>query len=232
MKNEFRRTFFAVFVLTALWLAAPASALNMRTERVQFPRGQTGTVIQGTIRGDQIVDYVLGAQAGQTMSIGMTTGNASSYFNVTAPGAFAAMHIGSTNGNNFHTVIPSSGDYRVRVYLMRNAARRDERADYRLNLSITGSQAAKPTPALDYADGLSGGPDFWEVTGVAAGDRLNMRKGPSTSEQVTATFDNGTKLRNLGCRMSGGQRWCKVEIPQQDGWSGWVAGRYLREASY
>jgi hypothetical protein len=138
MKNDFRPTFFVAFVLLALWLAAPASAQNVRTERVQFPRGQTGTVIDGTIQGGQIVDYVLGAQAGQTMSIGMTTSNASSYFNVTAPGASAAMHIGSTKGNNFRTVIPSSGDYRVRVYLMRNAARRNERADYRLNLSITG----------------------------------------------------------------------------------------------
>jgi hypothetical protein len=66
------------------------------------------------------------------------------------------------------------------------------------------------------------------VTGVSAGDRLNMRAGPSTSEIVTATFANGTKLRNRGCRMSGGQRWCKVEMLQQ---GGWVAGRYLREAA-
>jgi len=232
MKNDFRSVLFVAFVLAAHWLAAPASAQKIRTERIQLPRGQTGTVIQGAIQGDQIVDYVLGAQAGQTMSIEMTASNASSYFNVTAPGASAAIHVGSIKGNNFSTLIPSSGDYRVRVYLMRNAARRNERADYRLDMSITGGQATSPAPTPDYADGLSGGPDFWEVTGVAADDRLNMRAGPSTSERVTATFANGTKLRNLGCRMSGGQRWCKVEILRQDGWSGWVAGSYLREASH
>jgi len=229
MSNAFGPAFVAASVLAALWLAAPANAQNIRTEQVHFPRGKTGTEIQGTIRGDQIVDYVLGAQAGQTMSIEMMTSNASNYFNVSAPGASAAMHIGSTKGNNFRTVIPSSGDYQVRVYLMRNAARRNESTDYRLKVSITGGQAAKPEP--DYADGLSGGPDYWEVTGVSVGDRLNMRAGPSTSERVTATFANGTKLRNLGCRMSGGQRWCRVEILQHGGWAGWVAGRYLREAA-
>jgi hypothetical protein len=39
-------------------------------------------------------------------------------------------------------------------------------------------------------------------------------------------------MRNLGCRMSGEQRWCQVARPEDPGTKGWVAGRYLRESSY
>jgi hypothetical protein len=47
---------------------------------------------------------------------------------------------------------------------------------------------------------------------------------------VIGALDNGETLRNLGCRMSGEERWCRVETPggaQQ----GWVAGRFLRETA-
>lgn len=209
-----------------------AYAQNIQTARVEFAGGSDGATIPGTIKGDRIVDYVVRAEAGQTMSVDMTVDNPSAYFNVTAPGAAAAMHIGSTAGNKFVTEIPSTGDYVVRVYMMRSAARRNETASYRIEFRITdGDTAAMPPPKTDYADGLSGGPDYWEVTGVSSGDRLNMRQGPSTSNRVTATLANGTVLRNLGCRMSGNQRWCNVEMLQDGGWAGWVAGRYLREAA-
>lgn len=41
---------------------------------------------------------------------------------------------------------------------------------------------------------------------------------------------NGDVLRNRGCQMTDGQRWCGVERPDGSG-RGWVAGRYLRESS-
>ena len=36
------------------------------------------------------------------------------------------MFVGSISGNQFEGRLPASGDYKVRVYLMRSAARRDE----------------------------------------------------------------------------------------------------------
>jgi hypothetical protein len=36
----------------------------------------------------------------------------------------------------FEGVLPASGDYKLRVYLMRSAARRDEIANYRLEMII------------------------------------------------------------------------------------------------
>ena len=46
------------------------------------------------------------------------------------------MFIGSTSGNQFEGSLPASGDYKLRVYMMRSAARRDEVAKYRLEMII------------------------------------------------------------------------------------------------
>ena len=113
---------------------------------------------------------------------------------------------------------------------MRNAARRNETANYSLSVSIRGAASqAPPSSNPDYADGLSGGPDYWEVYGTP--DTLNIRSGPSTKYRVLIAFPVGTVVQNLGCRMSGGQRWCKITQPGGTGVTGWAAGRYLREAA-
>ena len=55
------------------------------------------------------------------------------------------MFVGSTSGGSFTGVLPADGDYMVRVYLMRAAARRDESSDYTLTIGVTGT-ALSPTP--------------------------------------------------------------------------------------
>jgi hypothetical protein len=37
---------------------------NIQTKRVQFKRGATSAVVEGSIKGDQVVDYVVGARQG------------------------------------------------------------------------------------------------------------------------------------------------------------------------
>jgi hypothetical protein len=179
-----------------------------------------------------LVDYLLPASAGQTMTVVLETNNTSNYFNVLAPGLIEAIFIGSTSGNRFEGSLPASGEYQVRVYLMRNAARRDESASFSLKIGIGANDAAAPTRDPDFADGLSGGPDFWEVSGLSKGSALNVRSGPSTNDPVIMQFTIGTVLRNLGCAMSGDQRWCEVALPDNPDTHGWVAGRYLRESGY
>jgi Bacterial SH3 domain len=209
----------------------PCAAQDIRRERVEFRSGASGATLAGSIAGDAIVDYVLDARAGQRMQVDLTTSNPSLYFNVIAPGADSAMFVGSVEGAHFAGALPASGEQVIRVYLMRNAARRGEKAEYSLNVEIGGAAAGAPVPAPadDFADGLAGGPDFWEVTGLEAGGTLNLRGAPSTGDAVLARLPAGEVVRNRGCRMAGGQRWC--EVVRQDGGSGWVAGRYLREAA-
>jgi hypothetical protein len=127
--------------------AAASTDPDHRAERVRFAKGATSTVIKGQIKGDRYIDYQVRAGAGQTLSVEMKTGNASSYFNILAPDSGdVAMFVGSTSGNHFSGVLPTDGDYAIRVYLMRNAARRNESASYALTVGVTG-QALAATPA-------------------------------------------------------------------------------------
>jgi hypothetical protein len=225
-------------LLTGLACATPTLAsADIRQERVHFQAGTSQATLKGHLRGDSDVDYLLGAKAGQRMTVEMHSDNPQNYFNVLPPGGDQALFVGSSSGNRFDGTLPDSGDYRVRVYLMRPAARRGEQAHYSLKVHIGGGQDGQSHSRPhghnpDYADGLAGGPDFWEVAGVSAGDTLNLRAGPSAHERVLGELGNGSVLRNLGCKMADGQRWCRVARPEDTRSEGWVAGRYLRESSY
>ncbi len=128
------------FLAGALLLTVPTMTLaeKTRTERVQFKPGSTSKVIEGQIKGYDFVDYVLNAAKGQNANISMATENGSNYFNILAPGEDeVAMFNGSVHGNQYEGKLPKSGDYKIRVYMMRNAARRNEVAKYRLEMIIT-----------------------------------------------------------------------------------------------
>ena len=110
---------------------------DIRTERVQFHKGASSATVEDHIKGRESVDYVLGAREGQSINVSMATDNTSNYFNIIPPGkANEAIFVGSTSGNQFEGTLPASGDYKIRVYLMRNAARRDETAKYRIEMII------------------------------------------------------------------------------------------------
>lgn len=137
----------------ALWVSAsPAGAQpQIQQKNVQFKKGETGASIKGSLRGDQIVDYRLRASAGQVMVVKFKPSNPSAYFNVLPPGSEEAIHIGSTAGNDFSADLAASGEYRIRVYLMRSAARRNESVTYTLELGVSG--APRKTGAAPDASG-------------------------------------------------------------------------------
>jgi hypothetical protein len=98
----------------------------------------------------------------------------------------------------------------------------------------------------DRASAAADGPDYWEVSGVSAGDVLNMHSQSNARSPTIATIPHdGKGLKNLGCtgiptfaqwsRMTPSERqraararWCRVELA---GKKGWVAGRFLKEGS-
>lgn len=229
LRNSLMRLSRSLAVLAALGVfGATTTHAQDRTERVSFAQGATGTILTGTIRGNQGANYILGAAAGQKMSVSMTTDNASAYFNIRRSGSSEAAYNGSIGGNSTTLALPAGGDWVVQVYLMRNAARRGEVANFRLSISIEGG-AATAKPSLGAGDADASGPDWWSVTGVSAGDLLNVREGPSTKDRVMARVGNGTILRNGGCVGEGRGRWCKVSNP--DGTvTGWASGNFLRES--
>jgi hypothetical protein len=81
---------------------------------------------------------VINARKGQSANISLGSKNSSAYFNLIAPGETDAAIFNSSNeGNQFEGKLPKTGDYKVRVYLMRNAARRNEVANYSLDINIS-----------------------------------------------------------------------------------------------
>jgi|PlaIllAssembly_1097288.scaffolds.fasta_scaffold58755_2 hypothetical protein len=146
-------TFYLRLVTWFLLLAAPMvfAADGIRTERVHFTKGANSAVVEGSIKGYETVDYVLGARAGQHMNVSLATKHGATYFNILAPGENeVAMFNGSVNQNQYEGTLPASGDYKIRVYMMRSAARRNEVAHYRLEMIIEGAgQAAAHAPSHD-----------------------------------------------------------------------------------
>ncbi|MCX9156253.1 hypothetical protein OPU71_08980 [Niveibacterium sp. 24ML] len=126
----------AVVLLSTPAQAEPA----IKVQPVQFKQGASGTTIKAQIKGEQIIDYTLRAAAGQTMVVRFKPGNPSAYFNVLPPGSSGeAIFVGSSAGNDFSSELAASGEYTLRVYLMRNAARRNATAKYTLDISVTGT---------------------------------------------------------------------------------------------
>ncbi|ELS00437.1 hypothetical protein Xen7305DRAFT_00001380 [Xenococcus sp. PCC 7305] len=149
-----RRIFSAVLIaaLTTATVTNFAPALgqtDIRQERVQFQPGASSAIAESSITGYEIVDYVLGASEGQYMNISMATDNLSNYFNILMPGEDeVAMFNGSIRENQYEGILEKSGDYKVRVYMMRNAARRNEVANYRLEMIITEAEDSYDNDAL------------------------------------------------------------------------------------
>ena len=138
-----------------LALAAAASMLmvsvahsdaGIRQEKVQFAKGASSAAIKGQLKGDATVDYVVRAAAGQTLSVKLQKSNPQNYFNVLPPeSAGSAMFVGDAGGD-YTGMLPADGDYVVRVYLMRPAARRGEASNYTVTIGVTGA-ALKPIAA-------------------------------------------------------------------------------------
>jgi hypothetical protein len=228
--------FSALALFLALTVTPVAAKDDIRVEQVRFPAGETGTTIEGRITGRAFVLYKLGAEAGQVMNISLTSNNTATYFNVYAPGSGPgdeALAAGTLTGplmpdlNRFSGALPLSGEYSISVYLYRNAARRGETSDYTLDISITGETGE--IVQGDFADGLQGGPDYWAVR--TSGGTLNLRESASAGAGLVTRLANGTPLRNLGCRMAEGRRWCRVATLSDPGFEGWAAGDFLVEGS-
>jgi hypothetical protein len=145
-----KRQFIVIAIATAalLWCSISFAADAIKSQRIHFSPGKSSATINGSISGDKAVDYKLAAKSGQTMSVKLETSNLSNYFNVLPPGSESALFIGSTSGNEWTGTLPADGDYTIRVYLMRSAGRRDEKADYTMTVGITGGAAAA-APSTD-----------------------------------------------------------------------------------
>jgi hypothetical protein len=147
LSNPFQLWFMACFLLLTASMGFAAD--DIRSERVHFKKGENSAVVAASIKGYETVDYVLSARAGQHMNVSLATKHGATYFNILAPGQNeVAMFNGSVSQNQYEGTLPTTGDYKVRVYMMRSAARRNEVAHYRLEIIIDGAgQSAVHAPS-------------------------------------------------------------------------------------
>jgi hypothetical protein len=190
------------FVLAALvaTLFPTRASDDIRTERVRFKPGTTSTAIEGSIKGYATVDYLVGARDGQQMNVSLATKHTATYFNILAPGENeVAMFNGSTSENQYEGTLPKSGDYRIRVYMMRSAARREEVANYRLEIIVNGGGAQSSGPE---GDAKVAGTDFHatgEIPCSMGGDQptrscpFGVTRRGGGSGTVTVTRPDGRK---------------------------------------
>ena len=135
-----------VAVIPVITIPVEAELQNHSQERVTFAKGDSSAKIKGQLKGDETVDYVLRAKAGQILTVTLKTSHGANYFNVLPPNSTdVAMFIGQIGGD-FKGILPTDGDYTIRVYLMRSAARRNESSDYTLTISVTGKPLV-PVPS-------------------------------------------------------------------------------------
>jgi hypothetical protein len=144
MESLVRKALAAVAVLA---ISSSGAFAAERRETVKFKPGAISATLSGALKGYDTVNYLFDARAGQVVSILFAPKNRSCYFNVFAPGADEAVHIGSTSGNEFGANLTVGGTYRAQVYLMRSAARRGERCSYRMTVEISGGDAKSPPAA-------------------------------------------------------------------------------------
>ena len=206
-------------IALALIVSPGTQAQQPTQQEINLPVLGHYAVVAGVIEGPDIMDYQVSGERGQVLSVDLNARPGSAYFNILPDNSETALFIGATDGGVADVSLPGAGDYRIRVYQMRSAARRGERSEFSLGVSLG---------APEYADGLSGGPDYWQVN-LEQGRGLNLRGGPSTRYASVGLLRVGTPLENQGCRMTGSERWCNIRAAGS-GVTGWAAGQYLTES--
>lgn len=138
------KTLPQVSALAALSLIAAAAfaTAHDRVERVRFGAGGTSATVKGRITGYDTATYVIGANAGQVISVLFSANNNACYFNFIEPGANSAIHMGDIAGNEYSARLHRSGDHRAEVFMMRSEARREKTCKYSITFEITGGGAS------------------------------------------------------------------------------------------
>lgn len=128
-----------LLLAASLTVATSAQAQDIRREVVRFAPGTNSATISGDMASYRMVDYLVAARAGQVMSVTIRSDNGQTAFNVSAPGARQALFAGASAGPRFRRTLGVSGNYTIRVFQMRVAARRNTESAFSLEIALEGA---------------------------------------------------------------------------------------------
>lgn len=94
-----------------LLVSTTSKAQEGKTQRVRFPKGRTSTILRGAVVRGTRDNYILGAAAGQTMTVHVTSREKNASFSIAGPGG--SMLVEDTD--DWSGELPSRGDYRIEV---------------------------------------------------------------------------------------------------------------------
>jgi hypothetical protein len=150
-------------------LGSMAQAADVRTNHVHFARGASAATLHGHVVGRDSVHYLLAVRAGQMLRVVLHGGDGAVAFNVFEPGHVpgrdGALYVGEHNGPRMEVRTAHDGEYLIQVFLNRAAARRGERANYSLDIAVTGGAAQAASPAARPGDAVVPGTHF-HATGM------------------------------------------------------------------
>lgn len=128
--------FCAVIVACAVSMGAASMETDRRVAVTVQADGKP-QVFEDSIIEYEAVSYVVPVRQGQTLRAVLASSNAANHFDIYAPDAAKPFYVGSESGNSHSLKVPSSGNYTVRVFLLRFAARDGQDARYELELTVS-----------------------------------------------------------------------------------------------
>jgi hypothetical protein len=130
-----RRRILATAV--AATLAATAFSQDVaRQARLALEAGQASTHIEDSIEAFESVSYVVPLQAGQTLQVALASSNLAQVFDIHAPDAAKPVFVGGESGNAARLTAKITGEFVIRVYLLRFAARDGQSARYTMEVKV------------------------------------------------------------------------------------------------
>jgi hypothetical protein len=135
------------FAKTVLIGCALLGAAGVATAEDSIPvyaialRGAEPVVLKGRLQGPEksTKDFIVGVKQGETLTVSMKASKANStYFNILPPNDATALFVGEMQGTNeWRQRLDVSGNYTIRIYINRAAARKGVKSDYTLKISAS-----------------------------------------------------------------------------------------------
>lgn len=98
--------------------------------------GQAATRLEDSIEAFEAVAYVVPLQAGQTLQVALASNNLAQVFDIHAPDVPKPVFSGGEAGNSARLRAKVAGEYVIRAYLLRFAARDGQSARYTLEVKV------------------------------------------------------------------------------------------------
>lgn len=105
--------------------------------RVTFHDDLTVRSFEDALDGFNEISYVVALREGQSLQVSLASNNISNCFDIYAPGATKPFYVGGDSGSTHRMLARTAGDYTVKVFLLRLAARDNQSAQYTLELKLT-----------------------------------------------------------------------------------------------